>query len=66
MKKILPRALLIDNATDPGMPYNSAEIMNIKNFSEGQICIKGLRQSEICQRRKWFFRKHVVKLRDGF
>lgn len=48
MKKILPRALLIDNAADPEMPYNSAEIMNIKNFSEGQICIKGLRQSEIC------------------
>lgn len=47
-KNFLPRALLIENDTDSGMPYNSAEIMNIKNFSEGQICIKGWRQSEIC------------------
>lgn len=47
-KNFLPRALLIENGTDPGMPYNSAEIMNIKNFSEGQICIKGWKQSEIC------------------
>lgn len=43
-KKILSRALLLKNGTDPGMPYDSAEIMNTKNCSEGQISIKGWRQ----------------------